>query len=128
MQMNNLEFLQNTITDKMELDEIIDTFEEMCQTSIEDDMILFETGTYDFTGEPLFYFSLVRQLPNEEEEYIQIHVDVLYKPNQENKKLSESIWNEDLEENIFDYIRKSKDYNYAKDDQILKIDIYMDET
>ena len=35
----------------------------------DNDMILFETGTFSFTGENLFYFSLVRQFPNDEDEY-----------------------------------------------------------
>ena len=54
-----LEYLKNTITDDMTLEEIVDIFEKMCQTPVDEDMILFETGTYNFTGEELFYFSLV---------------------------------------------------------------------
>ena len=63
-------------------------------------MILFETGTYSFTGKPMFNFSLVRQFPNDEEEYYQIHVDVLYIPTEENKDFQRTIWNEDIEEDI----------------------------
>ena len=42
--------------------------EEMCSIPIKEDMILFETGTYSFSGEPMFNISLVRQFPNDEEE------------------------------------------------------------
>ena len=52
----------------------------MCNIPTEEDIILFETETYSFTGKPMFYFSLVRQFPDDEEEYYQIHVDVLYSP------------------------------------------------
>lgn len=62
-------------------------FEEMCNMPLKEDMILFETGTYSFTGKPMFNFSLVRQFPNDEEEYYQIHVDVLYIPTEENKEI-----------------------------------------
>ena len=71
-----LEHLQNRISDKSSLENIVDVFEEMCNIPIKEDMILFETGTYSFTGEPMFNFSLVRQFPNDEEEYYQIHLNV----------------------------------------------------
>ena len=45
-------------------------FEEMCNMPLKEDMILFETGTYSFTGKPMFNFSLVRQFPNDEEDII----------------------------------------------------------
>ena len=93
--MKSLEkYLKNTITDNMPLENIIDVFEKMCQVPIDYDMILFETGTYDFTGEPLFQISLVRQIPNDDDdEFYQLHVDVFYKPTDENKVFSEATWN-----------------------------------
>ena len=121
-------YLQNRISDKSSLEDIVNVFEEMCRIPIEEDMILFETGTYSFTGEPMFNFSLVRQFPNCEEEYYQIHVDVLYVPEEENKDFKQSIWNEDIEENIFTYIKKSQEYEYCKGKEFSKVDIYMDET
>lgn len=123
-----VEYLEKTITVKMTLEDIVSTFESMCQMPVEDDMILFETGTFSFTGEPLFYFSLVRQFPNEEEEFMQIHVDVLYKSSSENKGFEATVWDEDLDENIFDYIRKSEVFAYAKNQEYVKVEIYMDET
>lgn len=104
--MNCLDMLKREITEKMSLHEIVDAFERMCRIPIADDMILFETGTFSFTGEPLFYFSLVRQFPNAEEEYYQIHVDVLYTPDSTNQAFSFNVWDINIEENIFDSIRK----------------------
>lgn len=112
----------------MTLEDIVSAFENMCQTPLENDMILFETGTFSFTGESLFYFSLTRQFPNEEEEFTQIHVDVLYNPSSENKMFGGTVWDEDLEESIFDYIRKSEVFAYAKNEEYVKVEIYMDET
>ena len=123
-----VEQLKNRIIDAMELKDIVDVFEEACQPMNEDDMILFETGTFDFTGEELFYFSMVKQAPAEDDEYGQLHVDVLYKPNAENKKFSTAVWDDALEENIFDYIRNSKAFNYAQNDNYVSVDIYADET
>lgn len=46
----------------------------------------------------------------------------------EKAEFSESIWDEDLDENIFDYIRNSEVFVYAKDKECLKVKIYLDET
>lgn len=126
--MELLGFLKENITDTMTLPEIVDVFEKMCETPVDEDLILYETGTYDFTGKSMFYFSLVRQFPNGEDEFYQIHVDVLYEPNSANKKLSESEWNDCIDESIFDYVRKSKSFEYAKQDTYKQIDIFIDET
>lgn len=101
-----LGYLKNSISDNSSLEHIVSVFEEMCNMPLKEDMILFETGTYSFTGKPMFNFSLVRQFPNYEEEYYQIHVDVLYIPTEENKDFQRTIWNEDIEEDIFSYIKR----------------------
>ncbi len=123
-----LNYLQNRISDSSNLEDIVNVFEEMCSIPIEKDMILFETGTFSFTGEPMFNFSLVRQFPNSDEEYYQIHVDVLYVPTEENKDFEQSIWNENVEENIFNHIKKSREFDFCKDKEFSKIEIYLDET
>lgn len=123
-----MKYLQNRISDKSSLEDIVDVFEEMCNIPVKEDMILFETGTYSFTGEPMFHFSLVRQFPNDEEEYYQIHVDVLYVSTAENKNFEQNIWNEDIEENIFSYIKKTSEFSFCKNKKFSKVEIYLDET
>ena len=123
-----LEQLNESINESMSLSDIVKAFEKMCEEPIDNDMILFETGTFSFTGESLFYFSLTRQFPNDDEEYCQIHVDVLFKPNMTNHEFSFTVWNIDIKDNIFDFIRKSATYEYAKSEPYQRIDIYMDET
>lgn len=123
-----LKYLQYKISDKSSLENIVDVFEEMCNIPVKEDRILFETGTYSFTGEPMFYFSLVRQFPNDEEEYYQIHVDVLYVSTAENKNFEQNIWNEDIEENIFSYIKKTSEFSFCKNKEFSKVEIYLDET
>ena len=56
----DIEYLKKTISENMTISDIIDIFEKICNVSNKDEMILFETGTHSFTGEPLFYFSLVK--------------------------------------------------------------------
>ncbi|MBR0512300.1 hypothetical protein [Ruminococcus sp.] len=126
--MDYIDILKNTIDDNMTLPDIVNAFEKMCEEPIDNDMILFETGTFSFTGEPMFYFSLVRQFPNDDGEYYQLHADIMFKPNDVNKEFSDTVWDTDINGNIFDHIRSSKAYGYAMSDRFEKIDIYMDET
>ena len=126
--MNLLEKLNESINESMSLYDIVKAFEKMCEEPIDNDMILFETGIFSFTGEPLFYFSLTRQFPNDDDEYYQIHVDVMFKPNSINRNFSFNVWNIDIKENIFDYIFKSEVFEYLKSETYQGIDIYLDET
>jgi len=113
----------------MPVEGIVDVFEQMCSAPLEEDMVLFETGIFtDFSKEPFFQISLVRQFSNDDEEFYQIHVDILYEPTAENKIFSETTWDEDLDENIFDYIRKSASFAYARNHEYIEVKIYMDET
>ena len=125
----SLEFLKDRITDKMPLEDMVEIFEDLCSVPIEDEMILFETGVYSaISNKPLFQLSLVRQAPNEDEEFYQVHLDIFYEACQENEIFHESIWDEDLEENIFDYIRASEVFAYAKEQEYQAVKIYLEET
>ena len=104
-------------------------FEDLCREPIEDEMILFETGTFTtISDKPMFQLSLVRQAPNEDEEFYQVHLDIFYEASRENQVFSESTWDEDLEENIFDYIRSSEVFAYAKEQEYQAVKIYLEET
>ena len=125
----SLEFLKDRITDKMPLEDMVEIFEDLCSVPIEDEMILFETGAYSaISNKPLFQLSLVRQAPNEDEEFYQVHLDIFYEASQNNQIFHESTWDEDLEENIFDYIRASEVFAYAREQEYQAIKIYMDQT
>ena len=125
----SLEFLRERITDKMSLEDMVAIFEDLCREPIDDEMILFESGTFtSISDNPLFQLSLVRQATNEDEEFYQVHLDIFYEASQDNQIFSEAIWDEDIEENIFDYIRASDVFAYAKKQEYLAVNIYLDET
>ena len=125
----SLEFLRERITDRMSLEDMVAIFEDLCREPIDDEMILFESGTFtSISDNPLFQLSLVRQAPNEDEEFYQVHLDIFYEANQDNQIFSESTWDEDLEENIFDYIRNSEVFAYAKEQEYLAVKMYLEET
>ena len=125
----SLKFLKERITDRMSLEDMVSIFEDLCREPIEDEMVLFETGTFTtISDKPLFQLSLVRQAPNEDEEFYQVHLDIFYEASQDNQIFSEATWDEDIEENIFDYIRASDVFAYAKKQEYLAVNIYLDET
>ncbi|MBN6709649.1 hypothetical protein JFL47_11630 [Haemophilus haemoglobinophilus] len=94
-----------------------------------EDMTLFETGTFTTSlNTQMFQVSLVRQIPNNYEEFYQVRVDILYEPDNENKMFNGAVWDEDLSQNIFDYIRNSKVFTYAKNKEYCKVKIWSDET
>ncbi|KJU93883.1 hypothetical protein [Streptococcus infantis] len=125
----SLEYLKEKITDKMSLEDMVTIFEDLCREPIGDEMILFEVGTFtSISDKPLFQLSLVRQAPNEDEEFYQVHLDIFYEASRENQIFSESTWDEDLEENIFDYIRNSEVFAYAKEQEYLAVKMYLEET
>ena len=126
--MELLEYLKNNISTSNSLDEIINIFEEMCKTPIEEDLLLNEYGVYDFTGEDLFYYDLVRQYPDGEDEYYQLRVSIMFFPDEENRYLEDTLWSDDTDENFFDYICKSDGYRYAKKHKLKSIDIRIDQT
>jgi len=126
--MELLEYLKCNISTNISLDEIINTFEEMCKTPIEEDLLLNEYGVYDFTGEDLFYYDLVRQYPDGEGEYFQLRVSIMFSPDEENRSLEDTLWSDDSDENFFDYIKKSDGYAYAKAHKFKSIDIRIDQT
>ena len=123
-----LKMLKDNISTDNTVDEIINVFEEMCKTPVEEDLLLLEYGVYDFTGEELFYFDLVRQYPDGEGEYYQLRVSLMFSPDEINRELQDTLWSDDTSENFFDYIRKSSGYEYAKNHIIKSIDIRIDQT
>lgn len=125
----NEAYLKAAFNGQMTIAEMIGVFETMCAEKVEDDSVLFETGTFRFTDEPAFYFSVVRQFPDGEGEYYQIHLDIQFKPDEINRAFKDVVWSDFLEdESIFDFIRSSEAFAYAAAHTYQTIDIYWDET
>lgn len=126
--MELLRYLKCNICKRNSIDEIINVFEEMCKTPIDDDILLNEYGVYGFSGKDLFYYDLVRQYPDGEDEYYQLRVSVIFEPDEENRNITDTLWSDDTTEKFFDYIRKSAGYEYVKTHKIKSINIRREQT
>lgn len=122
--------LRQSITDGMTLEQMIAAFEDMCEISVGDpDDLLFETGTYDFTGEKQFYFSLVRQFQFlDPDEYVQLRLDVRYAPGSKTRFLRRATWNSQISGSFFDTVRGSREYRAVSELPIAGVDVRVDET
>lgn len=121
--------LRDSVRDGMTLDALIDAFARMCAIGVGDpDDLLFETGTYDFTGEKLFYFSLVRQFRyRDEDEFVQLHLDVRYQPSPATARLQSTEWG-NATPVFFEAVKASSAFNAVKDQPIAQVEVYIDET
>ena len=127
--MENEAYLKAAVTEQTPVAEMIDVFEKMCQSKVEEDSVLFETGTFAFTGKPSFWFMVVRQFPDGEGEYYQVHLELSFTPDEENRAFKDIIWSDQLEgESIFDFIRASAPFAYAGSHTVQSVNIYWDET
>jgi hypothetical protein len=73
-------------------------FKEFALVAVEcaDDALLFQTGTYAFSGEPSFHLDFTRQFTIEEDgEYVcmeQLHCTLHYAPSAELSELTWNLW------------------------------------
>lgn len=122
--------LRDSVREGMTLDEMIDAFADMCRLPVGDpDDLLFETGTYDFTGPKRFYFSLVRQFQyKSEDEYIQLHLDLLYTPSPATDRICDTEWGSLTDGDFFTMVRSCEAYQLIKDAPMAEVDIRIEET
>ena len=129
MELEMAEFLKKNSDEKKSLLELLNVFEQMCRNyESSNSMLLFETGTFNFGGNPMLYFSLVRQFPNDDEEYFQVHLDVIFKADILPESTSEAIWDIEMQGDFFEFVRSSEICNTLKNAEISEIDVYVDET
>ena len=113
--------------------ELIDIFREVCEPNFVeyDDIYLFETGVYNFSGDDLFYFSLVLQYQNPgDDEYMQIHFNITYLLIKELQLMENNIvWSEDVDD-FWSTIKTSNAFEYiiSRNLKINNIEIYEEET
>lgn len=127
--------LREKIPDTAALPEILTYFEEMCRIPVEnaeidDDLLLYETGVFGFSGSDEIHFSLTRQFSDGEGEYVQVRVDARYPDREDSIQLQDTLWSDwaDDKESFFDYIRRSAAYTALADTQPMAVDITCDQT
>ncbi len=119
------EYLKKSVYKGMTLDEVLDAFQNMCQIPLGHDLILYEAGAYAFNLEPGFYLCLARQYRDSDGISKQIHVNLRCALDQENRLLRESVWNDELDEDIFSYIKRTETYNLMRSKNDFEITVFV---
>lgn len=117
-------YLRTHLDDSSTVEDCVRVFKEMCEFPIDDDLLLFECYVDPYDN---YVFSLIRQYPNGEDEYYQLCLMLKFEVTKENRKLTESIWNDRVPD-FWEYIRNSKAYEYASTHESVKLEILLDET
>ncbi len=118
--------LISNVKQEMNLSDLVNVFEQMCSipVAVESDMLLYETGTYTFSGEPKFYFSLTRQFSDDcEGDFRQLHLNILYEPSKWTNKFKDAVWDEEIDGDFFDYVRNSQAYRALINVKVGKIEV-----
>lgn len=122
--------LRDTIKKDMPLEQMICAFEKMCDISVGDpDDLLFETGTYTFSGRKLFIFNLVRQFQFlDEHEYVQLRLELTYEPSAKTFGLPKIHWGDPTDGEFFDVVRNSRQYRAVKDVPMVSAEVRVERT
>ena len=125
----SLAFLQKNMSDSITFGQITDLFEQLCATPTADELILFEAGTYAFTGRETFTVSLVRQIPTGvDDEFFQIRADISFLPDEDNKRIEDVLWLDVANGDDFSAVRRSNAFSYANTHTSSNIEVYITET
>ncbi|MCS0672442.1 hypothetical protein [Cytobacillus firmus] len=111
-------------------------FKDFCKEPVggeEDSEILFQCGVFDFTGEELFHFDLVRQFTvYEEDEYShmeQLHCEFLFKTTDELSEFEVEEWsmNYDHIDDFLNHIENLREFQIPLNLKPIKSEIYQEE-
>ncbi len=125
---DSLAFLKTRIGDSASFSEITDAFAELCAEPTADEEILFEAGTYSFTGKPMFTVSLARQIPDGADEFSQIRAELSFRPDTKNAGIEELKWLDPTDEDALAAVRQSAAFAYAETHTAVSVDLRIDET
>lgn len=107
------QYLRNAVTDDSTLEEMVDAFAEMCDIPVEtgSEMFLYEVYSYEFDGEEYLNCHIVRQVdePNSDE-YIQLHLDIVYLFDEDMADFHEITWYEADADGFLEHIRSGNIY------------------
>ena len=133
-------YLKENINENMSLLEIVNVVDEACKETRDKDSYTLEYGTKEYktydpsSGEYVsrgqyYCFCIERWFRAEDGSSYKICLSVLYEVNDQNKDFQNArMYPGDVSKDFpdfFDYIRKSYAFDYAKNEKIAGIDIYM---
>ena len=113
--------LRNAVTEESTLEEILNAFSEMCKIPVEtqSEMFLYEVYPSEFEGEKHLNLHIVRQVDEPgTDEYIQLHLDIIYLLDEDMTAFRETTWFDRDAEGFVEHIRNGAVYQTLIDKPI----------
>lgn len=107
------------------LEQAVDLFFDVVEMADDNDeeRLLYEVGYF-----PDCCFCLVRQIPNEDNKYCQLHLEMHYDMEDAPQGLSECKWHAKGDEDLRAYVYQSEAFRLLKDLKEEKMSVFVDET
>lgn len=105
--------LHGAVTEDSSLEEIINAFSEMCKIPVatSTEMFLYEVYSYEFEAEAFLNCHIVRQVDDPgTDEFIQLHLDIIYRLEEDIAGFEETTWFEEDPEGFVQHIRSGSIY------------------
>ena len=113
--------LQSAVTEDSTLEEILNAFEDMCSIPVDtgSEMFLYEVYAYKFEGKEYLNCHIVRQVDDPgTDEFIQLHLDIIYHLDEDIAGFNETIWFDADVEGFLTHIRSGEIYQTLIDKPI----------
>lgn len=107
------QFLQTAVTEEASLEEILDAFAAMCEIPVDTttEMFLYEVYPSEFNEEKHLNVHIVRQVDEPgTDEFIQLHLDILYLLDEDMERFKETTWYDRDAEGFVEHIRSGAIY------------------
>lgn len=121
--------LAKRITSETTLDQAVNAFFEVVSQAKpnEEAMLLFEVG-YNSGENDSCSVGLLRQTPTREDEYYQMHMELVFEGGELDASFEESEWREYGEDDLKEYILQSKAYKALMKKKPIRYEVWADET
>lgn len=126
--------LENETTKKMQLEELVVLFQKMSNVIVKDvsdtnaaDIFLMQAETVMYAGKLMFSFSLVRQIPLEDE-FLKLGMEVIYELNTKNKLVSDSYWSDEVDGDFFAFVKNTEIYESMSKEKVYDVRVFWEET
>ncbi|UNL83242.1 hypothetical protein [Priestia koreensis] len=127
-------FIENQLKTDPTIESVWSAFKELSRQPVEGEeevALLFQCGTYDFTGEKKFHFTFTRQFSIEEEdEPTQLHCEFLFEPLPIFKNHTIEEWYFEYEgelDDFFSSVENADAFQLARDAKPSEFSVYIEE-
>ncbi|MCD7836479.1 MAG: hypothetical protein LUG83_07525 [Lachnospiraceae bacterium] len=124
--------MKKAVNRKKDLQKQIEIFEEICKIPVDndsdgEDLFIVSAETILFKEKLMFGFSLIRQIPCEDE-FVQVGMDIVYELDDNNRTVAETYWSDEIEEDFFRFAKSTEIYELLCKQEIYDINIFIRET